>query len=211
VPWADFVTLTCYKTLMGGRGGIILCRKDFGKQIDKAVFPGCQGTSSVSSIAAKAFILKYAAGGIFAAKQKKTLEIAQTLAQMFVQKGYRVLTGGTDTHQVLIDVSEHGIDGSWAETALEEAGIIVNRNVVPGDENRAVGPSGIRIGTAAMAARGMGKTQARLVADLIEQILTKGKNSDVIHSVKSSVAALCRQFPVYAPSQELPGTSGDEC
>ncbi len=197
VPWADFVTMTCYKTMMGGRGGIILCRNAFAKQIDKAVFPGCQGTSAVSGIAAKAVILKYALRQSFAVRQKKTILIAKALAKQFLDRGYRVLTGGTDTHQVLMDVSKIGVEGAWAETVLEKANIILNRNVIPGDEHHKKGASGIRIGTAALAARGMDEAQAAVIADLINQILTQGKKPDVVDRVKAEVVSLCRQFPVY--------------
>ena len=197
VPWADFVTMTCYKTMMGGRGGIILCRKAFAKQIDKAVFPGCQGTSAVSSIAAKAVILKYAQGDAFVATQKKTIAIAKALAARFAKLSYHVVSGGTDTHQVLLDVSKFGLDGSRAETALENANIILNRNVIPGDEQQAAEPSGIRIGTAAMAARGMDTDQAVLVTDLIDRVLTQSKEPSVIDAVKASVVSLCQQFPIY--------------
>ena len=197
VPWADFVTMTCYKTMMGGRGGIILCRNTFAKQIDKAVFPGCQGTSAVSGIAAKAVILKYAQGEKFMATQKKTIAIAKAMADRFGERGYLVVTGGTDTHQVLLDVSKLGINGSWAETALEDANIIVNRNVIPGDEQQAAAPSGIRIGTAGMAARGMDTSQAAMVADLIDRVLNQGKNPGVIDAVKAEVTSLCQKFPVY--------------
>jgi glycine hydroxymethyltransferase len=198
VPWADFVTMTCYKTMMGGRGGIILCRNAFAKQIDKAVFPGCQGTSAVSGIAAKAVILKYAHSEKFIATQKKTIAIAKAMAARLGERGYFVVTGGTDTHQVLLDVSKLGINGSWAETALEDANIIVNRNVIPGDEQQAAAPSGIRIGTAGMAARGMDASQAAMVADLIDRVLNQSKEPGVIESVKAAVIALCRQFPVYS-------------
>jgi len=197
VPWADFISMTCYKTMMGGRGGIILCRHAFAKQIDKAVFPGCQGTSAVSGIAAKAVILKYAQREVFVATQKKTIAIAKAMADRFGALGYHVITGGTDTHQVLIDVSKLGIDGSWAETTLEAVNIILNKNVIPGDEQHPTEPSGIRIGTAAMAARGMDIDQAGLVVDLIDRIISHGKEPGVMDAVKAAVVSLCRQFPVY--------------
>jgi len=200
VPWADFVTMTCYKTMMGGRGGIILCRNAFAKQIDKAVFPGCQGTSAVSGIAAKAVILKYAQGEAFVATQKRTIAIAKAMADRFGELGYHVVTGGTDTHQVLLDVSILGINGSWAETALENARIIVNRNVIPGDEQHATEPSGIRIGTAGMAAREMEPTQATEVADLIDRVLTQSNEPGVVDAVNAAVISLCRQFPVFKKS-----------
>ncbi len=203
IPWADFVTMTCYKTMMGGRGGIILGRSAYAKQIDRAVFPGCQGTSAVNSIAAKAVILKYAQGEAFMATQKKTVTIARAMAERFGELGYKVVTGGTDTHQVLLDVSKRGSDGGWAETALEKANIVVNRNVIPGDEQHAAEPSGIRIGTAGMAARGMDNIQAVAVADLINRVLSQGNEPDVIEAVKAAVISLGRQFPVYKQPTQI--------
>ena len=197
VPVADFVTLTCYKTMMGGRGGIILCRKGFAKKIDKAVFPGCQGTSAVNSIAAKAVILKMAMGKPFAAIQKKTIDTARVLSEQFISKGYPVLTHGTDTHQVIIDVASRGSDAGLVEKALENAHIILNRNILPGDEETPGAISGIRMGTAAMVTRGMGRAETLLVADLIDRVITHVAQPDVIHSVKEEVLSLCHRFPVY--------------
>jgi glycine hydroxymethyltransferase len=197
VPVADFVTLTCYKTMMGGRGGIILCRKAFAKQIDKSVFPGCQGTSAVNSIAAKAVILKIAMGKPFVAIQEKTIEAAQALSERFIKKGYRVLTNGTDTHQVIIDVASRGGNAGLVEKALEKSNIILNRNVLPGDEEKPGTISGIRMGTAAMVARGMGRAETDIVADLIDRVIIHVTQPDVILSVKREVALLCRRFPVY--------------
>jgi len=197
VPVADFVTVTCYKTMMGGRGGIILCRKGFAKQVDKAVFPGCQGTSAVNSIAAKAVILKMAMGKPFAAIQKKTIDTARALSEQFVRKGYPVLTHGTDTHQVIIDVASKGSDAGLVEKALENANIILNRNILPGDEEKSGVISGIRMGTAAMVTRGMGRAETVIVADLIDRVITHVAQPDVIHSVKEEVVSLCHRFPVY--------------
>jgi glycine hydroxymethyltransferase len=197
VPVADFVTLTCYKTMMGGRGGIILCRKVFAKQIDKSVFPGCQGTSAVNSIAAKAVILKMAKGKPFAAIQKKTIETAQALSERFIEKGYRVLTNGTDTHQVIIDVASRGADAGQAEKALERSNIILNRNILPGDEKKPGAISGVRMGTAAMVARGMGKAEVDIIADLIDRVITHATQTDVILAVKKEIVSLCQRFPVY--------------
>jgi len=197
VPLADFVTLTCYKTMMGGRGGIVLCKKVYAKQIDKSVFPGCQGTSAVNSIAAKAVILKMAMGESFVAAQKETIETAQALAEQFIKKGYRVLPHGTDTHQVIIDVVSKGADADLVEKALERSNIILNRNVLPGDEKTPGAISGIRMGTAAMVTRGMGKAETAVVADLVDRVITHAARSDVILSVKEEVVSLCRRFPVY--------------
>jgi glycine hydroxymethyltransferase len=197
VPVADFVTLTCYKTMMGGRGGIILCRRVFAKQIDKSVFPGCQGTSAVNSIAAKAVILKMAMGKPFVAIQKKTIDTAQALSERFIKKGYRVLTNGTDTHQVIIDVASRGVDAGLVEKALERSNIILNRNILPGDEQNPGAISGIRMGTAAMVVRGMGRAEAGIVADLIDRVVAHVTQPDVILAVKKEIALLCHRFPVY--------------
>ena len=197
VPVADFVTVTCYKTMMGGRGGIILCRKGFAKQVDKSVFPGCQGTSAVNSIAAKAVILKMAMGKPFSAIQKKTIDTARALSEQFVRKGYPVLTHGTDTHQVIMDVVSRGSDAGLVEKALESANIILNRNILPGDEENSGAISGIRMGTAAMVTRGMGRAETVIVADLIDRVITHVAQPDVILSVKKEVASLCHRFPVY--------------
>ena len=197
VPFADFVTLTCYKTMMGGRGGIILCREVFAKQIDRAVFPGCQGTSAVNSIAAKAVILKMAMGKPFVALQEKTIDTARTLSERFINKGYRDLTNGTDTHQVIIDVASRGADAGLVEKALEKSNIILNRNILPKDEQKPGAISGIRMGTAAMVARGMGRAEADIVADLVHRVITHVTLPDVILEVKKEIVSLCHRFPVY--------------
>lgn len=186
--------------MMGGRGGIILCRQRFAKQIDTSVFPGCQGTSAVNSIAAKAVILKMAMGKPFAVLQEKTIATARALSEQFIKRGYAVLTGGTDTHQVIINVSSRGGDAGLVEKALERSNIILNRNILPGDEQRSGTVSGIRMGTAAMVARGMGQAETEIVADLIDKVITHVTLPDVIRSVKKEVASICRRFPVY-PAQ----------
>jgi glycine hydroxymethyltransferase len=200
VPVADFVTLTCYKTMMGGRGGIILCRKQYAKQIDTAVFPGCQGTSAVNGIAAKAVILKMAMGKPFAVLQKKTIATARALSEQFIKKGYKVLTNGTDTHQVILDVASRGGDAGLVEKELEKSNIILNRNILPGDEQRSGVVSGIRMGTAAMVARGMGPAETGMVADLIDRVISHVTLPHVIRSVKKEVVSLCHRFPVYPAS-----------
>jgi glycine hydroxymethyltransferase len=200
VPVADFVTLTCYKTMMGGRGGIILCRKRFARQIDTAVFPGCQGTSAVNGIAAKAVILKMAMGKPFAALQAKTIDTARALSEQFIKKGYTVLTKGTDTHQVIIDVASRGGDAGLVEKELERSNIILNRNILPGDEQKSGMASGIRMGTAAMVARGMGPAETGVVADLIDRVISHVTLPNVIRSVKEEVVSLCHRFPVYPAS-----------
>jgi len=196
VPYSDFVTFTCYKTMMGGRGGVILCKKKFGKKIDSAVFPGCQGTSAVNLMAAKALIFKLAREDKFVRAQKNTLENARVMARLLMEKGYHVISDGTDNHQVLIDLTNKGISGRPAESVLESIGIILNRNVVPKDENASGKVSGIRLGSAAVSARGMGDVQMRKIVDLMDMALMNLTNKVVINQAKERVLALCREFPV---------------
>lgn len=198
VPHADFVTFTCYKTMMGGRGGVILSRKEFAGKIDRAVFPGCQGTSPVNAIAAKAVIFKLAETSAFRQVQTRTLENAAHLAEVLQKKGLRIISGGTDTHQVLVDVTTRGLDGGRAEKALESAGIVLNQNVLPGDAGGKGAVSGIRIGTAGVSTRGMGVREMDMIADWLDRIMANDLDDRTIQTVKSEVEALCRKFPVYA-------------
>ncbi|MEK6194096.1 MAG: serine hydroxymethyltransferase, partial [Deltaproteobacteria bacterium] len=197
VPHADFVTFTCYKTMMGGRGGVILSRGRFADKIDRAVFPGCQGTSAVSTIAAKAVIFKLAGTPEFKLAQELTLENATHLAGVLQKKGLRIISGGTDTHQVLVDVTPRGLDGRKAEQALESAGIVLNQNVLPDDEGSLGAVSGIRIGTAGISTRGMGAKEIEIIADWLDRVMANHLDDGVIQEVRSEVADLCRQFPVY--------------
>lgn len=197
VPHADFVTFTCYKTMMGGRGGVILSRGRFADKIDRAVFPGCQGTSAVSTIAAKAVIFKLAGTPEFKLAQELTLENATHLAGVLQKKGLRIISGGTDTHQVLVDVTPRGLDGGKAEQALESAGIVLNQNVLPDDEGSLGAVSGIRIGTAGISTRGMGAKEIEIIADWLDRVMANHLDDRVIQEVRSEVADLCRQFPVY--------------
>jgi glycine hydroxymethyltransferase len=197
VPYCDFVTFTCYKTMMGGRGGVILCKRDYGKNIDSAVFPGCQGTSAVNLIAAKALIFKLAAGPDFVSIQKKTLENAVHLATELGNRGYRIVSGGTENHQVIVDLTAKGLDGSASEKMLESVGIIVNRNVIPQDAKTPGAVSGLRLGAAAISTRGMGKSEVAEIANYIDTTLTNYSDSDVLGQVKNAVNDLCKAFPVY--------------
>ena len=196
VPHCDFVTFTCYKTMMGGRGGVILCKETFGKKIDKAVFPGCQGTSAVNLIAAKALIFKLAREEKFVSIQKKTIQNARIMAEALMEKDYHIISGGTDNHQVLIDLTSKGISGKSAEDCLESAGIILNRNVVPQDENTPGKVSGIRLGSGAVSARGMGEPQMREIIELMDMAMMNQTKKEVIKKVKNLVLKLCRKFPV---------------
>ncbi len=198
VPYCDFVTLTCYKTMMGGRGGVILCKERYGKKIDKAVFPGCQGTSAVNFIAAKAVIFKLAQEPRFVEIQKRTLANAVCLAKELGARGYRIVTGGTENHQVIIDVGSKGLRGNDAEKILESVGIITNRNVIPRDAENPGTISGIRLGTAAVSTRGMGTAEMKEIAKLIDGALINANKKKLLDQVAQKGAELCRKFPVYA-------------
>ena len=198
VPHSDFVTFTCYKTMMGGRGGVILCKQDYGKKIDSAIFPGCQGTSAVNLIVAKALIFKLAMEPEFVDIQKKTLENAAYLAKQLDKKGYRIVTGGTDNHQVLVDVTPKGLKGNDAEKFLEFVGVIANRNVIPIDSDSPGTVSGLRLGSSAVTSRGMGKPEIVKIADLIDAAMVNHENKDVLDRVSKEVLELCKKFPVYS-------------
>jgi glycine hydroxymethyltransferase len=197
VPHADFVTLTCYKTMMGGRGGVILAKADLGASIDRTIFPGCQGTSPVNAIAAKAVIFKWAQSPEFKAIQTRTLLNAATLASELQAKGYGIVTGGTDNHQVLVDVTSCGLQGQQAEQILERVGIVANRNVVPQDAETPGRASGIRLGSGAVTTRGMGPQEMVYMAALIDRAWRHSTQSAILDGVSQRVAELCRRFPVY--------------
>jgi glycine hydroxymethyltransferase len=196
VPHSDFVTFTCYKTMMGGRGGVILCKEVHGKRIDQAVFPGSQGTTAVNLLAAKALIFKLGLESKFISIQKKTIENAKVMAHAFMEKGYRIVSGGTDNHQVLIDLTAKEITGKSAENRLESAGIILNRNVVPGDAENPGKISGIRIGSGAVSARGMAKSQMYQIVELMDVTMVNQPQKEVLQKVKEEVLSLCKSFPV---------------
>ncbi len=197
VPHCDFVTFTTYKTMMGGRGGVILAREKFARRIDSAVFPGTQGTSAVNLIAAKALIFRLSGCPWFIDIQKKTLENAAALAHALGRRGYRIVSGGTDNHQVLVDLGTGGLTGAIAETALEAAGIVSNRNVVPGDAETPGKVSGLRLGSAGVSTRGMGPLEMDQIAEMIHRVLSAPRAPEPLRDVKARVLALCRRFPLY--------------
>lgn len=201
VPHCDFVTFTCYKTLMGGRGGAILCKEIYGKKIDSAVFPGCQGTTAVNLLAAKALIFKLAHEEKFILIQKKTLENAKIMADAFKDKGYRIISGGTDNHQVVIDLTSKGISGKSAEDCLESVGIVLNRNVVPEDEKKPGKVSGIRLGSGAVSARGLGEPQILKIVELMDMTMMNQEKKEVLEEVRVEVSKLCQAFPVNGSAQ----------
>jgi glycine hydroxymethyltransferase len=199
----DFVTFTCYKTLMGGRGGVILARDEFAKKLNKSVFPGTQGTSAVNLIAAKAVIMKIAMSPRFAEIQQLTIENAAYMAQCLADKGYRIVTGGTDNHQVVVDLSDSGITGAQAENSLEACGIVLNRNVVPADAKKPGKVSGLRIGTGAITARGLGKNEISTIVDWMDLIIKKPESNEVRNTVCTGVQNMCTRFPVYANDHDI--------
>ena len=197
VPHADFVTFTTYKTLKGGRGGVILCKKEHEKRISKTIFPGAQGTPSLNLLAAKAVCFKLAMEPGFKKEQLKTLENAAAFADGFKNKGYGIISGGTENHLVLVDLRSKGLTGDRVEKTLESVGIVVNRNVIPGDPEKPDVTSGIRIGSPGVTARGMGKIEIDQIVKLMDTAMVNSDNPHVLESVAGRVAGLCRQFPVY--------------
>ena len=194
---ADFVTFTTYKTLKGGRGGVILCKREHERKISKTIFPGAQGTPSLNLLAAKAVCFKLAMEPGFKEEQIKTLENAAAFAAGFEKKGYRIVSGGTDNHLVLVDLRSKGLTGDVAEKVLESVGIVVNRNVIPGDSEKPDVTSGIRIGSPGVTTRGMSEIEIAQIVELMDTAMVGKNRSDVLARVSQDVADLCRKFPVY--------------
>jgi glycine hydroxymethyltransferase len=201
VPHSDFVTTTTHKTLRGPRGGLILSRSQFAKDLDRAVFPGVQGGPLMHIIAAKAVCLKEALEPSFASYQRQIVANAQRLAEGLKTAGFRLVSGGTDNHLMLVDVFSKGLTGKVAEAALGKAGITVNKNAIPFDQNPPMVASGIRIGTPAVTSRGMREPEMDLIAELIARVLASSDDDHVAASVREKVEALCRKFPLYPESR----------
>jgi glycine hydroxymethyltransferase len=197
VPHADFVTSTTHKTLRGPRSGMVLCRERYARDLDRAVFPGVQGGPLMHVIAAKAVCFKEAMTPGFAEYQRQVVANAQRLAASLAGHGYRLVSGGTDNHLLLVDVFSRGITGRDAETALGRAGITVNKNAIPFDQNKPMVASGIRIGTPALTTRGMGEAEMDQVGDLIARVLAAPADEQVLAMVRQEVERLCRSFPLY--------------
>ncbi|RJQ15106.1 MAG: serine hydroxymethyltransferase [Nitrospiraceae bacterium] len=202
VPYADFVTTTTHKTLRGPRGGMVMCRAEYAKSIDKMVFPGLQGGPLMHVIAAKAVALKEAMTPEFKRYQLQIIKNAKELAEALLNRGCKIVSGGTDTHLMLIDLTDKKIFGKDAESALDLAGITVNKNSIPYDETPATVTSGIRVGTPIVTSRGMKEPEMVIIADLISKVLEETSNSSVIIQVGEKVKALCRKFPVYEDMEE---------
>ncbi len=196
VPYADFVTSSCYKTLQGPRGGFILCKKDFGPKIDQAVFPGYQSAAILNLIAAKAVCFKRAMTPEFIAVQHQIVKNARTLAEDLKTEGFRLVTNGTDNHRMLVDLRNKGIKGNEAEKALEEIGIITNRNLIPYDVEPSQITSGIRLGASVSTMRGMKEEEMHLIAKIISKMLNNIGNVKVQPTLREKVLSFCQQFPI---------------
>jgi glycine hydroxymethyltransferase len=197
VPHADFVTSTTHKTLRGPRAGLVLCREPYAKELDKAVFPGMQGGPLMHIIAAKAVCFKEAMEPSFAAYQRQIAANAQRLAAAMQSHGFRLVSGGTDNHLMLVDVFSKGITGKAAEAALGKAGITVNKNAIPFDQNPPMVASGIRLGTPAVTTRGMQEAEMDQIADLMARALAAPDDDRALTTVRTEVERLCRKFPLY--------------
>jgi glycine hydroxymethyltransferase len=197
VPHSDFVTTTTHKTLRGPRAGMVLCREQYAKELDKNVFPGIQGGPLVHIIAGKAVCLKEAAEPAFAQYQRQIVANAKKLAGVLTSSGFRLVSGGTDNHLMLVDVFSKGITGKVAEAALGKAGITVNKNAIPFDQNPPMVASGIRVGTPAVTTRGMGEAEMETVGDLITRALQTPDDDRALAMVRAEVEVLCRKFPLY--------------
>ena len=196
VPYADFVTTTTHKTLRGPRGGVIMCREQYGKAIDKAVFPGIQGGPLMHIIAAKAVAFKEALAPSFKEYQKQIVANAGAMAEEFASLGVNMVSGGTDNHLILLDLTSKGMTGKELEKMLDEVHITVNKNAIPFDTQKPFVTSGIRLGTPAMTARGMKEPQAKIIARLITKIIEEKEAA--FGYVTEEVAKLCAEFPLYA-------------
>jgi len=197
VPYADFVTTTTHKTLRGPRGGMIMCRADYARAVDKMIFPGIQGGPLVHVIAAKAVALQEAMTEDFKKYQKNVIDNAKTLAGELIGKGFRIISGGTDNHLMLVDLTGNGITGKDAEDALDKAGITVNKNAIPYDERSPTVTSGIRLGTPSITTRGMGREEMIEIAGLISAVIKNNKEDKAIRENAERVKELCNRFPVY--------------
>ncbi|NLL82600.1 MAG: serine hydroxymethyltransferase [Tissierellia bacterium] len=194
VPYADFVTSTTHKTLRGPRGGIILCKEEFAKKIDKAIFPGLQGGPLMHVIASKAVSFGEALQDNFKDYQEQVIKNAKVLAEGLIDNGYRLVSGGTDNHLLLVDVKSKGLTGKKAEALLDEVGITVNKNTIPNETETPFVTSGIRLGTPAMTTRGMKEEEMKEIAELI--VLALDENNDR-QEIRNRVHALCSRFPLY--------------
>ena len=204
IPHADYVTTTTHKTLRGPRGGMILCREEHAKTLNSRVFPGMQGGPLMHVIAAKAVALKEASTPEFAGYQRQIVANAKALAGALTERGFRLVSGGTDNHLMLMDLRDSELTGKLAQDTLERAGVTANRNTVPFETRSPFVTSGVRIGTPAVTTRGMKEPEMRLIADLIRRALALVGNDDGLDAIAAEVRALCERFPVYRGNRTAP-------
>jgi glycine hydroxymethyltransferase len=195
VPYADFVTTTTHKTLRGPRGGVTMCKAEYAKGVDKLVFPGLQGGPLMHVIAAKAVAFQEALSPGFKRYQQQVLANAKALAQGLVERGYKIVSGGTDTHLMLLNLSNKGITGKDADAALDAAGIIVNKNAVPYDEKPPAVASGIRLGAPIVSTRGMREPEMKQIVGLVDRVLQHRQEPAVLEEVRAEAKALNSRFP----------------
>lgn len=200
VPYADVVTTTTHKSLRGPRGAMILCKKEHAAAIDKAVFPGVQGGPHDNTTAAIAVALKEATTDSFKEYAEQVVKNARVLAEALISKGFSLITGGTDNHLMLVDLTNKGISGKVAAKALDKAGIVLNYNSVPFDKRKPFDPSGIRMGTPALTSRGFKEEEMLVVSNIIDKIIADPDNEDLLEKTAAEVAELCVNFP--APGLE---------
>ena len=198
VPFADFVTSTTHKTLRGPRGGVVLCRQEWEKKINSSVFPGLQGGPLMHVIAAKAVSFGEALRPDFKTYATQTIANAKTLAHELQRRGFRIVSGGTDNHLLLVDVTPRGLTGKLAEETLDHAGITVNKNKIPFDQRPPMDPSGIRIGTPALTTRGMREPEMRQIAGWIDTALTSAGDKVALERIRGEARDLGKQFPAPA-------------
>jgi glycine hydroxymethyltransferase len=197
VPYADFVTTTTHKTLRGPRGGVTMCKAEHAKAVDKLVFPGLQGGPLMHVIAAKAVAFKEALSPSFKRYQQQVLANAKALAQGLMDRGYKIVSGGTDTHLMLVNLANKGITGKDADAALDAAGIILNKNAVPYDEKPPAVASGIRLGSPIVSTRGMKEPEMKQIVELVDRVLQHRQEPAVLEDVRLQAKALCNRFPIF--------------
>lgn len=202
IPDADFVTTTTHKTLKGPRGGLIMCKAEYAKAVDKMIFPGIQGGPLVHVIAAKAVALKEAMSQEFKDYQAMVIKNAKKLAEELMNRDFKIISGGTDNHMILVDLTNKGITGKDAEEALGIAGITVNKNVIPYDERPPSVTSGIRLGTPCVTTRGMGEAEMVEIADIVSSVIQNINDIETIKHILKRVKALCNSFPLYSEVQK---------
>jgi len=198
IPYSEFVTTTTHKTLRGPRGGMILCKEEYAKDVNKKIFPGIQGGPLMHVIAAKAVAFKEALDPNFISYQKQVISNAKHLSECLASAGFKIVSGGTDTHLILIDLSNKNITGKAAEEALDLAGITVNKNTVPFETRSPFVTSGIRIGTPALTTRGMKNREMGMIADMIVQTMEHIDNPVFHNKTRENIREFCEQFPLYA-------------